>query len=245
MTGLVQRWHGLKWLGALALLALVPSGASAALVDFSTVSSLLSCGGASNCSPATGNVINFGLSTGGPARLQVTYSANIENDLNVAPISTANFGQLFLLCVSCAGQTGSFDLSQATLAINFNQGPDPFTDSGSFGTGTFSGALTVNDGNFGGSAYYQIPGAPAMFSLIGGSDMITYIVQQTPNGNSVSINSATTLQGLVLLEEAPVTVAAPSVLPLLASGLGLIVVLGRRRNWQRGRPLLDARGGSR
>jgi hypothetical protein len=117
---------------------------SADLIDFSTVNSMLSCGSASNCTDGVGNVSTFSLSTGGSAQLQVTYSANIENDLDVSPVATTNFGQLFLLCVNCAGQTGNFNLNGATLALNVDQGPDPFTDSGTFGVGQLSGTLPTS-----------------------------------------------------------------------------------------------------
>ena len=207
----LQRLSGLKWLGILALLSFAPvNGASAALVDFSTVSSVLSCGSASNCAAGAGNVINFSLSTGGSATLQITYSANIENNLNVDPIAASNFGQLFLLCVSCSGQTGSFGLAGATLDLNVAQGSDPFTDSGTFGTGVFSGALTLNNGNFGGFASVLLPGSPASFSLTDGGLMIEYILQQVIGiGSTVSINSATTFQGLIEASEVP-TVPLPA-----------------------------------
>jgi hypothetical protein len=205
---------------------------SADLIDFSTTSSVLSCGGAANCSAGVGNVINFGLSAGGPASLQVTYSATIENDLDASPIATTNFGQFFLLCVGCGGQTGSFNLGGATLALNVSQGTDPFTDDGTFGLGNLSGLLTLNSGNFGGLG--QVSWAsPAMFVLSNGPQSTFYTLQQpsppNPPAYFLSINAATTLQGFVDSEGNGLT-PIPEPSTSLLFGLGLVgLALLRRR----------------
>lgn len=208
------------------LLVLSTSGsASATLIDFSTASSVLSCSGAASCTPGTGNVLNFALSTGGPAFLQVTYSANIEDDLEVNPLSSTNFGQLFLLCVSCGGQTGSFDLTGAVLALNVSQGPDPFADSGTFGTGVLAGALTLAAGNFGGVG--QVGWVAPSFELSDGLETSRYVLQQptppVPAAYLLSIDAATTLQGLISTR----TVPEPGTGLLLALGLATLLVRGR------------------
>jgi hypothetical protein len=208
---------------------------SADLIDFSTVNSMLSCGGASNCTDGGGNVATFGLSSGGSAQLQVTYSANIENDLDVSPVATTNFGQLFLLCVNCAGQTGNFNLNGATLALNVDQGPDPFTGSGTFGVGQLSGTLSLNAGNFGGLGQVSWL-SPAMFVVSDGAQSTFYTLQQpsppTPPAYFLSINAATTLQGFVDSEgnglPGPVTIPEPSTHLLFGIGLLALGLLRRR-----------------
>ncbi len=205
---------------------------SAELIDFSTTGSVLSCGGAANCTPGSGNVVNFGLSTGGLATLQMTYSANIENDLDVNPIATTNFGQIFLLCVSCAGQTGSFNLGGATLALNVNQGPDPFSDNGTFGLGNFAGTFSLNNGNFGGLG--QVSWASPVFMLSDGGNSTFYTLQQpsppTPPAYFLSINSATTLQGFVDAEGNGLNpIPEPSTYLLFGTGLLALALLGRRK----------------
>jgi hypothetical protein len=217
----VQRTLPISWAGLTIVLSLFTANTAwATSVDFSTVNSILSCGSAVNCTAGAGNVINFGLSTGGPATLQVTYSANIENDLNVDPMSSTNFGQFFLLCVSCAGETGNFDLAGSTLTLNVAQGPDPFNDIGSFGEGLLGGTLTLTGGAFGGVS--QVQWADPTFALSDGATSLTYILSQgtppTPPGYLLSINSATSLQGLISVEAVPL----PGAFWLFACALGVL-----------------------
>jgi hypothetical protein len=201
---------------------------SAAPVSFATSGSLL-CNGASGCSGG-GTSISF---TSGSAVLTIQYNSNSESNLQSQfPGATTNFGSLLLTCSGCAGQTESFALVGATLAISINQTLPAFGTQPVFGTAQFLGTLTVTNGTFGGVATVDFPTLSATF---GSAPPVTYVLQepqsslpgQLPDGYALSIGNSTSLQGIVISND-PVDIPEPSTMALIGLGLASLGLMRRR-----------------
>lgn len=203
------------------------SASAGTLTSFSTVGTL-ACGSAVNCTVVGGN-LQF--SSSGSAVLQIAYAPGSATNLNVdaTPQSTnTNFGVLSLTCLNCAGQTATFNINNATLAILLTQSPNPFVASGGgFGTATFTGTLNLNNGQFGGAGGINFSSQQVTYS--NSSVNVNYrLATQAfpPNSYTVSIGNNTTLQGFIQTSPVP----EPSTNLLIGAGaVALSLVMRRRR----------------
>jgi len=201
-------------------------GASAAIVDFSTVGAL-NCGSAANCA-VVGNVLQFGSGASNSPTLTISYTSSTQNDVSANPFASTNFGAITVGCLFCSGVTETWDIAGATLSITINQGPDPFAQSAVAFQGTFSGGLRMIGGNVGGIAAVSFGTTPITATFSNQYPIVTYIMQQPipppVSGYAISLNNSTTLQGFVQTD-----VPEPATYALMTLGLGVLGLAHRRR----------------